>query len=235
MGLAPVKRTKTYEAVADQIKAGIASGEFPPGSKLPSVRALSQQLSVGQAAVREALTALRAMNLVTMRQGEGTFVNQYDPADIARTLETTVLMGTDDVAHLLELRKIVETGNARLAAQRRTEENLAHLRGILASMEADVASFVLGERADWEFHYEVARAAQNPFLVSLMESIAGTIQSALISSRRALYQVPGEPQRLLAQHLKIFQALERQQAQQAEDAMREHLSHVETALDSNAF
>ncbi|MBX5436451.1 MAG: FadR family transcriptional regulator [Alicyclobacillaceae bacterium] len=226
----PVKPAKTYEVVAEQLKAAILEGRFPPGSRLPSVRELSEQLSVGQGAVREALTALQAMNLVTMRHGEGTFVNQFDPHEIARSLPDAGLISRDDIRHLLELRKVLEAGAARLAAQRRGAEHVRLMEVALARMERDLASAALGEEADWAFHYEVARAAANPFFLSLMDAIAERIQALLRTSRQALYLIPGEPERLLAQHRAVFCAIAAGEPDAAARAMAEHLGHVEDAL-----
>ena len=230
MNLTPIKSIKTYEAITNQLKQNILDGKHLPGSKLPSVRLLSEQLGVGQSAVREALSALKTMGLITIRQGEGTFVNEYDPNEISLSIESIALMSPQHIRSLLELRIIIETGASRLAAQRHSAENLQQLQLTLEEMQQDIASSALGETADWEFHYEVARASQNPFLVSLMDSIGEKIQTALAASRQALFQIVGEPDLLLLQHRAIVAAIAKREGQAAERAMREHLLHVETAL-----
>lgn len=230
MVLTPVKSTKTYEVVAEQLRQAILDGTFASGSKLPSVRLLSQQFSVSQAAVREALSALQALRLVTMRQGEGTFVQSYDPAKLVHTLEDTARLHSTEIQSLLELRKVLETGVCHLAAIRCSTEQLQVLRNILGKMQADLASCELGEQTDWEFHYALVQASGNPYLVALMDAVAGEIQGALLASRQALYHLPDEPNRLLEQHHKIVQCIAEHDTKAAEQAMMEHLTHVENAL-----
>lgn len=234
MSLSPIKPLKAYEVVTDQIKKSILNGEFPPGSKLPSVRLLSAELGVSQAAVREALTSLQAMNLIVMRQGEGTFVNRYDPDELAKLVAGVPLLSQDDVMHLLELRKVIETGTTSLAARRRSDENLRDMRRILHDMESDLSSATLGEQADWEFHYEIAKASGNPYVLMLLEEVSEKIKSFLRLSRQRLYQQKGEAERLLAQHLAIFEAIAKQNEVQAEAHMLAHLTHVEAALNFDA-
>lgn len=230
MTLSPVKTTKTYEAITDQLKHQIVTGAFPPGSRLPSVRELGEQLSVSQPVVREALTALKAMKLISMRQGDGTFVNQYDPHEMTQAMDTWDLMRAEDIAALLELRKILETSIAALAAQRRTDEDAAALLAILATMEQETTSSALGEQTDWALHYAIARAARNAFLVSMLDGIGERIQRAVLVSRQALYKQPGQAERLLLQHRAIVEAIVSGNAPGAQANMLLHLSYVEAAL-----
>lgn len=230
MALTPIKPTKAYAAVAEQLKQAISRGEFTPGDRLPSVRELSGHFGVSQAAVREALMSLQATNLVVMRQGEGTFVQAYDPDQLVRGVGDTPLISRSDLQSLLELRKITEAGTARLAALRRSNEHLQKMGVILLKMERDLASADLGEQADWEFHYEIAKASGNPFLLSLIDTIAEKIQTSLRESRLRLYEIEGEPLTLMRQHRSIYESIEQGLELKTQAAMMEHLSHVEKAL-----
>lgn len=226
--LEPVKSAKTYEVVYQRLRDSILNGLFPPGSKLPSVRELSEQLKVGQSAVREALTALKAMNLVAMRQGEGTFVETFDPVGLTKSLQF-VPMNPAEIRNLLELRKILETGTTRLAAVRRSQADLGQLRAAVDKMQTDEPT--VGEEADWAFHYVLAQAAQNPFVLSVMDKVADQIKVSLMTSRRTLFQTPGEATRLRSQHMKILHAVEDQDEDRAASMMLAHLRHVETNLE----
>lgn len=233
MTLSPIRCAKTYETVADRLREAILAGEFAPGSRLPSVRALSERLGVGQATVREALMALRAVRLVTMRQGEGTFVNRFSPGDVGRVIDEAPI-GVEDLAHLLELRKVLETGTARLAALRRTEDHLARLGALLARMREELSTPDVGEQTDFEFHYEIARASGNPFLLRLMDVSSAKIRTALRASRLALYRLPEEPQRLVEQHAGLYEAIAGGDGEAARERLLAHLAHVEAALELEA-
>lgn len=230
MSLLPIKPTKAYEAVAEQLRQAIFRGDFAPGDRIPSVRELSAQFGVSQAAVREALMSLQARNLVVMRQGEGTFVQAYDPIEFTQSVNEIPLISRNDLQNLLELRKVIEAGIARFAALRRSDEHLQRMRILLLKMADDLASADLGEQADWEFHYEISKASRNPFLLSLMDAVSEKVQTALRASRLQLYQLEGEPLLLMQQHQAIFEAIEQGDELVAQEAMIRHLNHVEEAL-----
>ena len=81
---------------------------------------LAENFQVGRSAIREALSALKAMGLIEMKQGEGTYVRQFEASSIHFPLSTAMLMNKDDVINLLEVRKIIEIGAATSAAAKRT-------------------------------------------------------------------------------------------------------------------
>ena len=111
-----IKPKKIYEEVADALLELIRSGELKPGDKLDSVQQLAESFSVGRSAIREALTSLRALGLIEMRQGEGTYVNEFSSEDLAFPLQSAILMNQQDVDHLLDVRKILEVGAVANAA-----------------------------------------------------------------------------------------------------------------------
>ena len=71
-----IRPKKIYEEISDLILSMIREGTLKPGDKLLSVHQLAEQFGVGRSAVREALSAVRAMGLIEMRQGEGTYVKK---------------------------------------------------------------------------------------------------------------------------------------------------------------
>ncbi|MDF2903988.1 MAG: GntR family transcriptional regulator, partial [Bacillus sp. (in: firmicutes)] len=103
-----IKQTKIYEEVADAVHDKIKSGELKPGDKLDSVQQLAENFCVSRSAVREALTALKAMGLIEMKQGEGTYIREFEPTLISSPLTSAILMNEDDVRNLVEVRKILE-------------------------------------------------------------------------------------------------------------------------------
>lgn len=73
---------------------------------------------MGRSAIREALISLRAMGLVEMKQGEGTYVRLFENDQITFPLSSAILMNKEDISHLLEVRKIIEIGTVSAAAKR---------------------------------------------------------------------------------------------------------------------
>lgn len=230
MELSPINRSKTYELVTGQLKETILDGTFPPGSRLPSVKALADRLGVGQAAIREAMNALRVMHLVEIRHGDGTFVASFDQSDIVKRVKHLEVMSKHDIQALIELRISLETGASRYAALRRSEAQLANLRAILEDMRVGMGQARVGEQADWAFHYEIAKASHNPYMQLLMETIAEQMQNGLKASRLQLYEIAGEEALLITQHQRIYEAIQQGDEDGAAMAMLEHLRHVSSQL-----
>ena len=226
-----IKPKKIYEEVADTLLESIRSGDLKPGEKLDSVQQLAESFQVGRSAIREALTSLRAMGLIEMRQGEGTYVKAFEASGIAFPLKSALLMNSDDLKSLMEVRKILETGIAASAAERRTREDLNAMKQAVMDMVKYSADPELGEKADLAFHLAIAKAAGNSLLASLMHHVADMTAESMRETRRlCLYEEMATVDQLNVQHEAILQAIESGEAKQARKAMNTHLDYVEIVL-----
>jgi len=226
-----IHKKKIYEQVADQLIQQIKNGSLKPGDKLSSVEQLAESFRVSRSAIREALSALKAMGLIEMRQGEGTYVRQYDPRALSSTLSHALLMNREDVRQLFEIRRLLETGSAVFAARRRTEEDLERFRYILDQMELYVHDHTRGEQLDWTFHLAIAQAARNHMLVNLLNSVSEIIITAMQEARQqGLFAERSIAERLNREHRAIYDAIAAQDAEQARLRMLDHLNGVEQLL-----
>ncbi|MDR7000124.1 FadR/GntR family transcriptional regulator [Neobacillus niacini] len=231
MNYKKIKPKKIYEEVAEAISEMIRSGELKPGDKLDSVQQLAENFQVGRSAIREALTSLRAMGLVEMKQGEGTFIKEFEKEQIAFPLSTAILMNEEDVTQLLEVRKIIECGAAAAAAKRRTIQQLKTIENALEKMREANGDEELGEVADLQFHLAIAEASQNPLLLSLMNHISGLMGEAVKETRKVwIYSKQTTTEDLYEKHKAIYQAIKDQQEDEARNRMMEHLENVEAIL-----
>ncbi|MED4072406.1 FadR/GntR family transcriptional regulator [Priestia endophytica] len=229
-----IKPRKIYEQVAEELLLNIKNGDLKPGDKLDSVWQLAENFQVGRSAIREALSALRAMGLIEMRQGEGTFVREFDPSLISLPITTAVLMKKEDIENLLEVRKVLEVGASGAAASKRTEEDLINMKNILEKMMNSVGDEELGEKADFQFHLAVAKASQNPLLVGLMNNVGEMMLQSMRETRRVwLYSKETTSQRLYDEHMQIYKAIEAMDVRRAQDLMISHLMSVEAVLLEN--
>ena len=114
---------------------------------------LAEQFQVGRSAVREALSALRAMGLIEMKQGEGTYVKNFDSSSLTKSLNNRLLMKKEDILNLLEVRKVLEVGAVRVAAAKRTEDNLQNMKHWLDEMAKSIGDEKAGEKADFSISY----------------------------------------------------------------------------------
>ncbi|CAM3560603.1 FadR/GntR family transcriptional regulator [Marinicrinis lubricantis] len=226
-----IKKSHIYETIAQQIREQIVSGKVKPGQKLPSTKELSESFQVGRSTVREALSALRAMGLIEIRQGEGSYVKSITPQDVEIPDLDSLLMQRDTLLELLEARKALEVANAGLSAEKRTEEDLQQLSLILDEMREHLGSEEIGEKMDFAFHTALARSTHNSIMVRLLESISGQLETSIRETRRLyLYADSTISKRLWEQHQQVLNAIADKNAQQAQQYMQEHLLFVEALL-----
>ncbi|SDD55092.1 transcriptional regulator, GntR family [Sanguibacter gelidistatuariae] len=166
-------RSGLIDRAVDQLRKHIISGDWPVGSKIPTEPALTELLGVGRNTVREAVQSLVHAGLLARRQGSGTYVLSDS--------ELTVVMGRQiadaNHQHVLEVRRSLEVEAARLAARRRTDEDIAALRGLNTARQAAFAGGDIDEivAADLALHRAIAATARNPVLLSLYENLIDAI------------------------------------------------------------
>lgn len=230
MNFVRLTKKNQYEHIAEQIRQRILSGHWKPGDKLPSTKELAEAFGVGRSTMREALSALKAMGLIDIRQGGNCTVR--DPAkSAALAQELGRLLGNGAVFELLEARKVLETAHAEMAAQRRTEDDLHRLEQILEDMAAHAGDEEEGGRLDMAFHTALAQAARNSVMALLFDNIASRVESAIFGTRKVeMYANPSESQKLYKQHLAIYEAVRDRDGRRAKRCMDVHLRHVEAIL-----
>ncbi|HDX9579229.1 TPA: FadR family transcriptional regulator [Bacillus pseudomycoides] len=223
-----IKPKKIYEEVSEAILGMIKNGTLKPGDKLLPVHQLAEQFQVGRSAVREALSALRAMGLIEMKQGEGTYVKNFTPSALTSSLSTTLLMKQEDIVNLFEVRKVLEVGVVGAAALKRTDENIHNIKHWLDEMQKGMGDEQAGEKADFHFHMAIAEASHNNILLELMNHVSEMIAEAIGETRRIiLYGEQTTAERLLEEHRKIYEAVLENDVEAAQQAMQNHLTNVE--------
>lgn len=226
-----IKTKKIYEEIADALIESIRTGELLPGEKLDSVQALSESFQVSRSAVREALSALKAIGLIEMKQGEGTYVKQFDPEQLTFSLSPAFLMKQHDITQLLELRTIIETGAVKKAALLRTDDDLHQLREALEQMKLAEAHKETGEEADLSFHLALAKASKNDLLKALMNQVSTLLVETMRETRKVvLFSRKAFIRQLYKEHEHIYKAVMARQPEEAERAMLTHLKNVEKLM-----
>ncbi len=178
MNLGPVPRPSgLFDRVVARLRQQITSGAWPVGSRIPTEPELVQQLEVARNTVREAVRALAHNGLLDIRQGSGTYV--VATSELAGVMRRR--FATADQAHVVELRGTLETTAARLAADRRTDDDLRRLDALLARREQAWSS---GDRdmfvdADAAFHRAVVSASHNEVLAELYADLGEVIRDSL--------------------------------------------------------
>src|SRR5262245_52367882 len=118
----------TSEAI-EKVKDMILSGEFQPGTKLPRENELAERLGVSRSSLREAVRALSALNVIEVRQGDGTYVTSLTPELLLEVVGFGIDLVTDpSLLEVFEVRRFLETAATSAAAVAITDDELASLR-----------------------------------------------------------------------------------------------------------
>jgi GntR family transcriptional repressor for pyruvate dehydrogenase complex len=215
----PVTRPKLYEQIVERIHDHIVEADLRAGDRLPPERELAARLGVSRASVSQALVALEVLGTVSVRHGDGAVLL----APVNRLHLVAALRAHQDrLPEVIEARDALEGRLAALAAERRTDDDLAAIDAALEAMARDVEAGGRGVEGDELFHAAVTRAGHSGLLARLMEEISELVRETRLES---LGQ-PGRPQASLASHREIAEAIRRQDAEAATHAMHAHLTLV---------
>ncbi|MCD5418811.1 FadR family transcriptional regulator [Rhodococcus pyridinivorans] len=199
----------------------LTSGQFQSNQRLPGERALAEHMGVGRTVIREAIRSLVLLGVLEVRQGDGTYLRGASSDLLPRVIEWGLLLGTHSIDSLAEARQYIEVDLAGLAADNRTDVDLARIQQWFYFMESaaeteDVAKFV---EADTEFHLAIAAASGNTVLAGVLTNIRSMLrvwtERVLTTSVRL-----GDS---LDVHRPIYLAIEAGNADDARAAMSEHM------------
>lgn len=207
--------------VAEHLTREIRSGRIAPESRLPPETSLADELGVSRNVVREAISQLRADGLVYVRQGSGAYALPPQDSKVIR-LDPLSLGNADDLGQLFELRAILETEAAGLAATRMPADGLAVLADALERMQGQERTRDDFVAADLEFHREISRATGNAYILTFTSFIARQIRDTIYLARRA-QPIDVVVDETIAEHQAIYDALAAHDAARARAEMRNHV------------
>lgn len=219
-----LRNVKLSDQVYERVFELIVSGECPTNSRLPSELELAEQFNVSRPVVREALGRLRDDHLIVSRQGSGSYVQRRPDS---ATLGFSPLGSIADIQRCYEFREAIESYGAALAAERRSDEDMAVLVELVRQLQRAVTAGSLGAEADFSFHVSVAQASKNRFLVTSLQSLKRQAAFGIQLARSLSLARPHA--RLLEvqkEHEEICDAIRRQDAHAASQAMLNHLRNA---------
>ena len=223
----PVRKSAIAEEISARLLSLIQEKQLKPGDKLPPERELAATMQVSRPSLREALRALSMMNVVEIRQGDGTYVTSLEPDLLVEHLDFVISLDDSTIHHLFEVRRLLETGIAQLAAQRANDDQIAELEALFhqsVDCRDDAVAFL---QVDLAMHDLMAEATGNPLLRRVMASMS---RMGLVSrSRTGASQSVRD--RTVTDHQAIVAAIKAHDPELAAEVMLDHLNHVEQSLD----
>lgn len=229
----PVLRPRAQ--VEQRIRAAIMSGDLPVGSRLPSEAALSQQFAVSRTTIREALRSLSAQNLIKKVPGAGggSFVQavnlQSFRENLTQSMRNLVQIGSVDFEEISLMRQHLEIPAARLAATRRSDEDLARLREIIAREREISNDDPAVPQLDKDFHESIASASGNRLLASFVGGLHRETEPV-----HYLDLSPDVGRATVRQHQEIYRAIASRNPDAAEKAVIDHLTFLREHLRDHA-
>jgi GntR family transcriptional repressor for pyruvate dehydrogenase complex len=216
----------TDEAIL-RIKEMILGGQLKPGDRLPREADLAVTLGLSRNSLREAVRALALINILDVRQGDGTYVTSLDPNLLLDVLTFVVDFHRDDsVLDCLRVRRILEPAAAAMAAQSVSPDEIQQMQDVIDASRADATPEEL-LTSDIEFHRLVGMASGNAVLASLIEGLSGPTNRARVWRGRTQ---AGAQERTIREHQAILEALAAGEPDLAHAAMVSHVAGVEAWL-----
>jgi GntR family transcriptional repressor for pyruvate dehydrogenase complex len=227
IGMTGTLTDRVFEALAQFVQ----SGDFQPGSKLPSELKMADRFGVSRTVIREAVSRLKSEGLVESRQGSGVFVSDRNMNAPFR-INPSIMDSIHSVLQVVELRLSLEGDIAALAAGRRTHEQMAAIRRALRQIELDEQAGGDGVKADIAFHRSIAEATDNPHFLALIEFLFNFLTKATLISRGYEATKAVLLQQVKEEHQAIVDAISRQEPEAARLAARRHMEGASHRLGS---
>jgi GntR family transcriptional regulator, transcriptional repressor for pyruvate dehydrogenase complex len=226
--LEPLQLRNAGEQIADRLVTAIALGVYVPGQRLPVERDLALMLGVSRGTLREALQRLSAAGYVEVRRGRngGAYVLSGWQPQSAEMVRRTLLPVWSRLEGVLDFRQLIERLIARVAAERRTDDDDAAIRTALAAYQRADDDREASRAADEKLHRAIAEATHNPYLVNLSTQLRSQVSFGL-GAEPYTTAVRG---RALRQHDALAEAVIAGRAARAGTLAAEHFSLTESAL-----
>ena len=230
----PVKTSKVYEQVIEQIKTMVQEGKLKRGERLPSERELVDMLNVSRTSIREAIRSLEVIGFIECRHGEGNFIKKDNQDTLLQPLSLMLLLKEYKPKDVLELRKILEVESVAIAAKKIGFAQLREL-GAIKQILKTTKDIEVNARMDKEFHIKIARVSGNALTENLLSAINTLIDSFVKTPRGEFLLLDKQHEILGVQHQKIYDSLEKNDVAMAKKAMSEHLNYINNYILSNTL
>jgi GntR family transcriptional repressor for pyruvate dehydrogenase complex len=222
MKLDTVTKTESLDVqnmIISKIRDLINFKNLEPGDKLPSERMLSEKFGVSRGNIREAIQKLEFYGLLKSIPQSGTFVANIGVIAMNGMIEDILRLEEPDFKSLVETRILLELKTVRLAALRRTDEDLEKIKETLDAFTKKVLNGEDAVQEDLLFHLAIAKACGN----STMNTFMLIITPEIITNFKK-YHVCDDNQAasVVQEHTEIYEAIKAQNPQLAKQKMKEH-------------
>jgi GntR family transcriptional repressor for pyruvate dehydrogenase complex len=220
-----------YIQVAEQIQHLIKGGDLVPDDQLLPERELAEKFGVSRTSVRNALAYLHGQGAIAVNPRDGAYVRERTLEDALVSLVDVLFQEREQVAHLFEVRRIIETQAAYLAAKRRTEADVQYLRVLNRQFEANLTRGDLAFEANTRFHIGIVETAKNPLLNAIMCTLLTATIAVYAKAREQSLSSAGNLSRFVDQHEVIIKAIQQQDPKLAANLIAEHIDDARKRVE----
>lgn len=215
-----MKNRRMFWQITQKIKTLIASGLYPPGTRLPAERDLAETFDVSRPTIREAIIALEVLQYVEVKTGSGVYVLDKPREKEGASAEQI------SAFELTQARALVEGEAAALAAVSITDEEIQELEKALEAMRTGLNA----EEADRNFHIIISRATRNKAILLAVNNLWSLRDSQLQIVQAHNSVCSQSDQDRLEEHYEIFKSLKARNSHAARSAMHAHFNRLIDAL-----
>lgn len=229
LDLKRIEHGSLSQQASESLLAYILTKNLKPGASLPAVGTLAENLGVSRPVVRESLNALRALGIIEISNGKRATIRDLDSGVLRVYFGRALQIVDDSVRDVMNVRAGIEIRSAALAARHRSERDIAVLRDTLVRMRASVGKADDFSLYDSTLHLAVSEASGNKLIFHIVESLQSALRNASYEGLREVSD-PTAFGRILDEHERLVDAIERGDEIGAGDLMRDHLAAAMTRM-----
>ncbi|MEO1485517.1 MAG: FadR/GntR family transcriptional regulator [Bacteroidota bacterium] len=215
------ENNSVQQGIISKLRDYIEYKNLEPGDKLPSERMLSERFEVSRSNIREAIQKLEFFGILKSRPQSGTFIANIGRVAMSGMLDDILRLEDPSFKSLVETRILLELKTVRLAALRRTDEDLEKIGAALEAYNTKVLNGQEAVEEDLLFHLAIAKASKNSTMNTFMLIITPEIITNFNKHHvcDANLSVKG-----IKEHEEIFEAIKEQDPRKAKAKMKAHFS-----------
>jgi GntR family transcriptional repressor for pyruvate dehydrogenase complex len=225
-----VVKQNLADRVIEEIRRMIESGELKEGDKLPNQYELATQMGVSRSVLREAFHTLALMGVIEQSPGVGTIVRRQVPNVPFNQFHLSLVSNAQETRDLIQARRYIEVGTVELAVQKATDAQIEQMKTLIEEMTEALENHRPTEyiEKDAVFHQLIAEASNNRFIASVFTEIHNSLRQFIHESFSVL---PGELERSLNAHRRIYMAIKERNQKKAVREMTRHILEVQEAIE----
>ena len=210
----------------------IRSQEWVVGATFPSERALTEEYSVSRNVMRETISRLRALGVLSVKHGKRSIVAKMDSNSLGRLFPLMLsLEGKQSFQDIHPVRYALELAAVQLACINRTPEDITAMQALLTEMQNNVNAEVSEyAKIDLELHLQIARASHNPLFEPLLQTLSAFV---IDLQRLGITADPNDRDIVEQEHKAIVDAIRDQDAPRGQKEMSNHLVRGSDKINSS--